>query len=197
MKNLFILLLCIGVVYHFTTEHPEMFEVESKEEIISNSTQRDNTINIIESFCHDSYNYGYRTEPKDFIVWHTTNNYNEREKGDGLFHTLYQDTTSRKVSWHFTIDDTGIYQHHDLDIACVHSGLREYNIRSIGIEICTFRGIDIQKRNGNISKLYAYLSKIYPEAKHLTHAEVSGKTYCPEPQTKQFLKKLFKINRKE
>lgn len=41
--------------------------------------------------------------------------------------------SSRQVSWHFTNDDTGLYQHYDTDAVCWHAGYNA-NVRFVGVE---------------------------------------------------------------
>lgn len=61
---------------------------------------------------------------------------NTSEGADAEAHSDYLSTTSDEVSWHYTVDDHQIYQHLPDNEEAWHSGDREGNHSSIGIELC-------------------------------------------------------------
>lgn len=112
------------------------------------------------------------------ITIHETANPNEG--ADAQAHSDYLTTTSDEVSWHYTVDDHEIYQHLPDNEEAWHSGDREGNHSSIGIELCVNSDGDFDKTMENAAKLTAFLLKEY----HLTmddvkqHYDFNGKD-CP------------------
>lgn len=143
----------------------------------SSNTQVLHKSNIVNDLCSTSVTSGSRELSEIvFIIWHSTAN--TKAYADAIFHREYQDTTSRKVSWHYTIDDIAIYRNHYDYKICNHSGDNGYNTKSIGIEVCQNEGANIDYTMANVRELYGYLSQLYPEAKHILHSDVTGKD-CP------------------
>ncbi len=114
------------------------------------------------------------------ITVHNTGNRSRGANAD--MHTRYVDSTTGYVSWHFTVDDKGIYQELPVNEVAWHAGdggSGKGNRTSISIEICEHEGIDWEKAKENAAKLIKFLLtnvdrilNIYP------HQHWSGK-YCP------------------
>lgn len=113
------------------------------------------------------------------ITIHETGN---TSKGaDAKSHTDYVDNVKSYVSWHFSVDDKGIYQELPINENAWHAGdggSGQGNRTSIAIEICVNSDGDFGKAKENAKALVQYLMKetgiedIYP------HKHWSGK-YCP------------------
>lgn len=102
---------------------------------------------------------GFAMEPR-FITIHNTDNTDPG--ADAYAHARYLQTTDRKVSWHFTVDDAAVYQHLPLNETGYHAGDGgdgPGNRTSIGIEICMHQGIDQNKANWLAIDLIVYLLK--------------------------------------
>ena len=82
---------------------------------------------------------GYPMTPK-YITIHETGSFGKGANAKA--HAKYiksDDAANRPASWHFTVDDTEIYQHLPLNENGWHAGDGESGIgnrQSIGIEIC-------------------------------------------------------------
>jgi N-acetylmuramoyl-L-alanine amidase len=50
------------------------------------------------------------------------------------------------ISWHFTVDDKGAYQHVPTDEQAWHTGTNDGNTTSIGVEVCEFKDKERQLR---------------------------------------------------
>ncbi len=89
------------------------------------------------------------------------------------------DARFRKVSWHFTVDDTEIIQHLPLNEIGWHAGASG-NIKSIGIELCVNRDGNFAKTKQHaqwlIQKLMNELN--IPIERVVTHMYWTGKK-CP------------------
>lgn len=146
--------------------------------------------------------------PLQFIVIHSTANSSCSHKNntdsycaDAKFHANYMDTTKRKVSWHFTIDDKQCVQHLRLSQRGLHSGNHSINSRSIGIEICENhwkekKDIIINRLDSLVHSLYI----TYPDLQILYHSECRTKD-CPrilDSKEKLILKStLYRWKKKE
>ncbi len=86
---------------------------------------------------------------------------NTSEGADAKAHSDYLSTTTDEVSWHYTVDDHEIYQHLPDNEEAWHSGDREGNHSSIGIELCVNADGDFNKTMENAAKLTAYLLREY------------------------------------
>ena len=93
------------------------------------------------------------------ITIHETANTNEG--ADAEAHSEYLNTTSDEVSWHYTVDDHQIYQHLPDNEEAWHSGDREGNHSSIGIELCVNSDGNFDQTMENAAKLTAFLLKEY------------------------------------
>ena len=86
---------------------------------------------------------------------------NTSEGADAEAHSDYLSTTSDEVSWHYTVDDHQIYQHLPDNEEAWHSGDREGNHSSIGIELCVNADGNFDQTMENAAKLTAFLLKEY------------------------------------
>lgn len=88
---------------------------------------------------------------------------NISEGANAKMHANYVKTIDLIVSWHYTVDDTVIYQHLPLSEVGWHAGdgNGEGNYKSIGIEICMNIDGDRYKAEDNTVKLVVYLMKKY------------------------------------
>lgn len=119
-------------------------------------------------------------------------------KGSTAFnHVGYLNTTSRCVSWHFTVDDISIYQHLPLDEVGFHTGTDKGNESSIGIEICEFHDPGKRaKAEANAVWLVRELLKQF-KAEIVQHNFWNGKN-CPHVLRERpngwedFLKEIYK-----
>ena len=86
---------------------------------------------------------------------------NTSEGADAEAHSDYLSTTSDEVSWQYTVDDHQIYQHLPDNEEAWHSGDREGNHSSIGIELCVNADGNFDQTMENAAKLTAFLLKEY------------------------------------
>lgn len=86
---------------------------------------------------------------------------NTSEGADAEAHSDYLSTTSDEVSWHYTVDDHQIYRHLPDNEEAWHSGDREGNHSSIGIELCVNADGNFDQTMENAAKLTAFLLKEY------------------------------------
>ncbi|MCK9536593.1 MAG: N-acetylmuramoyl-L-alanine amidase [Bacilli bacterium] len=89
--------------------------------------------------------------------------------------------STREASWHFTVDDKEIYQQLYIDEVGWHAGDKEGNEYGIGIEICTYQGIDFNTALRKAAKLTAKLLIDYGLGFNAIkqHYDFSGKN-CPQ-----------------
>ncbi|MDH7478694.1 MAG: N-acetylmuramoyl-L-alanine amidase [Syntrophomonadaceae bacterium] len=122
---------------------------------------------------------GHRMEPK-YITIHQTANPNKA--ADALAHARYLETTTKKTSWHFTVDDQRIVQHLPLNESGYHAGDGDGpgNRQSIGIEICENADGDRAKAEERTAELVAWLLRELnlPITEVTSHRYWSGKN-CP------------------
>jgi len=117
----------------------------------------------------------------DYVTIHNTANSSAR--ATAAMHARYllsEAAWKRKVSWHYTVDDTQAIKHLPVFEEGMHAGTREGNRRSIGIEICEFRGIDQAAANERAALLTAVLLFVmqWPIEAVVPHRYWSGKN-CP------------------
>ena len=120
--------------------------------------------------------YGHDNKPlnaKDvkYIILHATANMNVDAKSHIIW--LNNDNASGQCATHFYIDDTGIYQALPLDLISWNAG-KDYNDKSISIEICTFDDEEKQLQAiSNAKELLDNLRVKFPNAEIVTHEQVS------------------------
>lgn len=143
--------------------------------------------NIIEDFITvgRANRPGYTMTPQ-YITIHDTGNANLGANARGHASYVKGDTAaSLPVSWHFTVDDTVIYQHLPLNENGWHAGDGNGagNRASIGIEICENADGDRAKAELNavllVAWLHSELSSLLPFPNSMKqHFDWSGKN-CP------------------
>jgi N-acetylmuramoyl-L-alanine amidase len=120
-----------------------------------------------------------------YVTIHNTGN---ASKGAGAKnHASYVkgDTAANlPVSWHYTIDESSVYQHLPDNETAYHAGDGANgtgNAQSIGLEICMNSDGDLQKATDNAAQLTANLCKRYniPIEDVVQHNRWSGKN-CPQ-----------------
>lgn len=88
------------------------------------------------------------------------------------------------LSWHYTVDQNGAFQHLPLNEIGHHAeyGYKSGNLYSIGIEMCEHRGNSMRATYDRTAKLAASLMKEYniPLRNVVGHVYWTGKN-CPEP----------------
>jgi N-acetylmuramoyl-L-alanine amidase len=117
----------------------------------------------------------------DHVTIHNTAN--GARKASAAMHAKYllgESARKRKVSWHYTVDDSQAIKHLPVFEEGMHAGTREGNGRSVGIEICEFRGIDQEAANDRAALLTAVLLFVMqlPISTVVPHRYWSGKN-CP------------------
>lgn len=134
-------------------------------------------------------NPGLHMEP-EYITLHETNNYHPR--ADALMHANFVSGGggAAGVSWGYTVDDSQyIYQHLEDNQVGWHGGDGYYgtgNRKSIGVECCVNKGINITQRNENVIWIVNYLMskhKKITKVKVVPHRRWSGKN-CPTAMLK-------------
>lgn len=124
---------------------------------------------------------GYRMTPK-YITVHNTANTSKGANAKAHANYLNGGAGGRSASWHFTVDDTEIYQHLPLNESGWHAGDGNGagNRQSIGIEICENSDGDFAKAVANAQALISKLMSEYniPFANVVPHKHWSGK-HCP------------------
>ena len=124
---------------------------------------------------------GYRMAPK-YITVHNTANDSKGANAKAHANYLNGGAGGRSASWHFTVDDTEIYQHLPLNESGWHAGDGNGagNRQSIGIEICENSDGDFAKAVANAQALISKLMSEYniPFANVVPHKHWSGK-HCP------------------
>lgn len=134
---------------------------------------------VVPSFKDDPHHYrNTKSRPSDnweddilYIVIHGTAN--DSSYADAKFHIHYLDTTSRKVSWHYTVDESGVYQSFPDSIACFHASSSKVNAYSIGVEVCHPRGWDGGKTIEQLTRFLHQKKEEYPGVKFLFHDQTS------------------------
>lgn len=128
-----------------------------------------------------------------WLTVHNTDNTDAGATADAHSRYILNGSGGTKKSWHYTVDDKDIFQHLRDTEQGWHAGDGNGmgNSRSIGIEICMYKGMDEQKAWANAAWLVAHLAKKYdiPLVKVVPHKHWTGKN-CPSrilPHWSQFL----------
>lgn len=137
---------------------------------------------------------GIAMAPK-YITIHETDNYSKG--ADAKAHASYLRTTSSKVSWHYTVDDGGAYQHLPNNETAYHAGdgkLGLGNSKSIGIEICVNKGDDFNRACENAAELVRKLMAVHniPISNVVQHNRWNGKN-CPSNLRKSGWKEFIAL----
>lgn len=96
-----------------------------------------------------------RVYERKYVVIHDTAN--NTPNAGALMHSNYLKTTTRVASWHYTVDDTIIYQHIPDNEEAWHAGDAEGNRYGIGIETCVNPEVDYTVVMRKTAKLAAQL----------------------------------------
>lgn len=124
-----------------------------------------------------------------YITVHNTGNPGATAKNHASY-IKSDDAVKNKVSWHFTVDDLGAYQHLPVDEVGYHASGGNYT--SIGIEVCEVA--NQEQAETNAVKLIAWLMDKYglPIGKVVPHRHWDAK-YCPRlilPHWDGFVKRI-------
>ncbi len=128
-----------------------------------------------------------------YLTVHNTDNTDAGATAEAHSRYLLNGSGGAKKSWHYTVDDKGVYQHLRDNEQGWHAGdgTGRGNALSIGVEVCMYAGIDEQVAWRNAAELLATLSirhSIAPE-RIVPHRHWSGKA-CPSrllPHWQQFI----------
>lgn len=127
-----------------------------------------------------------------YITIHETGN---RSKGaNAEAHASYLQTTTSKVSWHYTVDENCAYQHIPDNEVAFHAGTASGNNRSIGIEICVNKDGDFSRACKNAVELVRNLMRRYNISitNVVQHNYWNGKN-CPENLRKSGWKEFIAL----
>ena len=133
-------------------------------------------------FDYTNVKYGHNNTPLKqedvkYIILHGTGNVNV--SAENHIKWLNDDTATGQNATHFYVDPTGIYQ--ALNTNIVSWNAKEYNDKSVSIEICTYDNPTKQLQAIQNTKIIVdILKRKFPNAKVVTHKQVSdwGKP-CP------------------
>lgn len=124
---------------------------------------------------------GYPMKPK-YITIHNTANTGRGANASAHANLLYNGNNGNTASWHYSVDDTEIYQSLPLNEIGYHAGdgSGPGNRQSIGIEICENSDGNYLKAEQNAAELTAQLLRTLdlPLSAVMKHQDFSGK-YCP------------------
>lgn len=121
---------------------------------------------------------GTRITPTHITIHNTANS---DPGADAAMHARYvkgPDARRRKVSWHFTVDDRQVFKHLPSNEKALHAG--SGNGRSVAIEVCENRGIDMAACIDRAALLTAVMMEAYniPRERVVPHKAWTGKN-CP------------------
>ena len=140
-------------------------------------------LNIVQDFIPvgSSNRPGRRLVPAAITI-HNTDNTNPG--ANAAAHARYQkgaDARARQVSWHYTVDDTSVYQSLPTNEIGWHAGDGVGNATSIGVEICMNADLDepaAYERAALLTALLAFQHGIGVPEQIKQHHDWSGKN-CP------------------
>ena len=173
-----------------------LYSVTIKNDSITNTVQYN--LNFYYSFISDSKKIGKKITP-DTIVFHNTAN---TAPAINEIKWLNSKENTSSTSFHYAVDDVGVYQAIPTTNASHHAGNLDINNRSIGIEIAKSMKDNVDEKNSGINNgilLISLLMNYYDISINdvITHQDVSGK-YCPHDifdrySIKQFYEDLAKL----
>lgn len=113
-----------------------------------------------------------------YITIHDTAN--KSQGADAAAHAKYIKSVKDRTSWHYTVDDSEIYQHIPDDEKCYHTSNLNANESSIAIELCVNADGDFEKTKQNAAELVNMLMEKYniPKENLRAHRDWTGKD-CP------------------
>ena len=133
-------------------------------------------INFIDGPAKKTYS---KPQIPDHIVLHSTGN--SKPSANAQFHAKYMLRSKKKTSWHFTVDDCEVIQHYP--ITTVTWGAGGCNTGAIHIEVCQYKGMDVEAAIKNLRLLL----KTLPDLPLVSHKSCTGKD-CPSlPEVWSFL----------
>src|SRR5690606_25918355 len=123
------------------------------------------TLKIVQKFIpkgQTKQRPGYSMAPK-YITVHNTANANKGANAEMHSKYLLNGAGGRTVGWHFTVDDTQIYQHLPVNESGYHAGDGNGagNRQSIGIEICENSDGNFEQAVKNAQELIDKLMREY------------------------------------
>ena len=173
-----------------------LYSVTIKNDSITNTVQYN--LNFYYSFISDSKKIGKKITP-DTIVFHNTAN---TAPAINEVKWLNSKENTSSTSFHYAVDDVGVYQAIPTTNASHHAGNLDINNRSIGIEIAKSMKDNVDEKNSGINNgilLISLLMNYYDISINdvITHQDASGK-YCPHDifdryTIKQFYEDLVKL----
>ena len=111
-----------------------------------------------------------KQEEVKYIILHGTSN--DGVSAQQHINWLNNDNASGQCATHFYVDPSGIYQALDLNIPSWNC--KEYNDKSVSVEICTYDNNTKQMQAiQNARTVVNILKRKYPNARVVTHKEVS------------------------
>lgn len=151
------------------------FNVTFKDNKVTEIYQQD--LRFFYNFITDSKKFGTTMNPTNIVIHNTANT------AAALNEVLYLNSSSNTstTSFHFAVDDIGIYQAVPTNIYAHHAGNFIINKNSIGIEIAKSLLTDNAVKNKaifNSMKLIRLLQMQYNIQNLMTHKDVTGK-HCP------------------
>ncbi len=113
-----------------------------------------------------------------YITIHDTAN--KSRGADAAAHAKYIKSLKEKTSWHYTVDDSGIYQHLPDDEKSYHTSNLKANESSIAVELCVNADGDFEKTKQNAAELVNMLMEKHsiPKENIRAHRDWTGKN-CP------------------
>ena len=96
-------------------------------------------------------------------------------------HAKYIKTLKNRTSWHYTVDDSGIYQHLPDNEKSYHTSSAKANESSIAVELCINADGDFEKTVDNAVWLVHHLMEKHgiPASNVMSHKDWTGKN-CPK-----------------
>lgn len=140
-------------------------------------------LNITQDFipAGNSNRPGTKITPEKITIHNTDN---DSPGANAAAHAKYQkgaDARKRQVSWHFTVDDKGVFQSLPTNEKGWHAASAEGNRTSIGIEICMNPEMDVPagyRRAALLTAVMAQQLGISVSGGIVQHNSWSGKN-CP------------------
>jgi N-acetylmuramoyl-L-alanine amidase CwlA len=140
-------------------------------------------LNIVQDFIPvgSSNRPGNKLVPTSITIHNTDNS---DAHANAAAHAKYQkgaDARKRQVSWHFTVDDTSVYQSLPINEIGWHTATTKGNNTSIGVEICMNSDLNVPaayERAALLVAVLAFQNGVKVPGQILQHHDWSGKN-CP------------------
>ncbi len=168
----------VNITYYITAnigKYTKNFNITFKDGIVYEIYQQDLIFRYM--FVNDSRKFGTSMNP-DRIVFHNTAN-----TASALNEVTYLNSSNNtsSTSFHFAVDDVGVYQAIPTNVYAHHAGNLEVNKKSIGVEIAKSLSNDVKVKDKaifNAQKLIRLLQMEYDITNLYTHYDITGK-HCP------------------